>query len=212
MKKLITVVWCLYLVTSLQAQTWDEWFRQGRTARKYLKEQVAALKAHLDVVKKGYRIAREGLTTIRDIKNGDFNLHRDYFSSLSRVNPSIKNGSKGAAILSYGTKLLKDIPAALTQITSTSYLSRGEKAYIQSLLTRLLDNTIGSRTELGELTTAGILTMRDDERIERMERLYHAMLEDYRFFQTLKQQTAALVRQRAAENQALEQLHKLHGL
>lgn len=212
MKKLIIVVGCLCLVTMLQAQTWDEWFRQGRTARKYLKEQVVALKVHLDVVKKGYRIAREGLGTIRDIKNGDFDLHRGYFSSLSRVNPAIKNGSIGAAILSYGTQLLKDIPAALTQISSTSYLSRGEKAYIQSLLTQLLDNIISSHTELGDLTTAGTLTMRDDERIGRMERLYHSVLEDYKFFQTFKQQTAALIRQRAAEKRTLEQLHKLHGL
>ena len=212
MKKLITVVWCLCLVVSLQAQTWDEWFRQGRTAKKYLKEQVVALKVHLDVVNKGYRIAREGLTTIRDIKNGDFDQHREYFSSLSGMNPSIKNGSKGAAILSYGVKLLKGIPEALTKIASTPHLSRGEKAYLQSLLDRLLDNTISSRTELGELTTSGTLTMSDDERIGRMEKLYHSVLEDYRFFQTLKQQTATLIRQRAAEKQTLEQLHKLHGL
>ena len=44
-------------------------------------------------------IARDGLTTIHEIKNGEFNLHNLFFSSLKTVNPEVAKYSRIAVII-----------------------------------------------------------------------------------------------------------------
>ena len=56
---------------------------------KRLIEQIAALQVYIGYAQQGYIIANKGLTTVRNIKNGDFNLHRDFLSSFKKVNPKI---------------------------------------------------------------------------------------------------------------------------
>ena len=54
-------------------------------------DQIVALKALIATAQKGYQIAEDGLHSIRDIKNGEFNLHSAYYASLTAVNPAVKN-------------------------------------------------------------------------------------------------------------------------
>jgi hypothetical protein len=53
-------------------------------------DQIAALKGYIGTAEKGYKIAEDGLHTIGDIKNDEFNLHRVYFGSLSAFNPNVR--------------------------------------------------------------------------------------------------------------------------
>jgi hypothetical protein len=75
MKK--SIIFMLLLLTSslCQGQNFREWFRQNATQKNYLIEQIAHFKLYLELTEKGYKIAKEGLTTIGEIKNGEFNLH-----------------------------------------------------------------------------------------------------------------------------------------
>src|SRR3954469_16187075 len=82
-----------------QGQTFSEWFRQKKTQKKYLIEQIAALQVYTGYLEKGYSIVIEGLSQISNIKHSDFDLHADYFSSLKYINPSIKNYKVAYAII-----------------------------------------------------------------------------------------------------------------
>ena len=70
------------LGASAHSQTLAEWTQQKKTQIEYLLDQIAANKVLIDYVEKGYEISKIGLTTIQNIKLGDFNLHRDLFRSL----------------------------------------------------------------------------------------------------------------------------------
>ena len=74
MKRIITILLLACCMQNLQAQTFDEWFRQGKTQKKYLAEQIAALQFYIGIAKEGYKAVGKGLQTIGDIKNGDFNI------------------------------------------------------------------------------------------------------------------------------------------
>src|SRR3954463_9131175 len=87
--KLLLLLLLLTIHTVCKAQTWDEWFKQKKTQVKYLEEQIIALHVNGNYLEEGYKIVQGGLSAIHDIKNGDFNLHKDYFSSLKRVNTAI---------------------------------------------------------------------------------------------------------------------------
>src|SRR3954469_10258998 len=101
MKTILLVIATVLLFQSADAQTWDEWFKQKKTQKKYLVQQIAALRVYLDYLKKGYAVVHNGLNTIEHIKNGNFNLDRDFFSSLKNVNPAIKNTAKVADIIAF---------------------------------------------------------------------------------------------------------------
>src|SRR4051812_10433920 len=88
-------------------QTWDEWFKQKKTQKKYLLNQIAALKVYAGYAKKGYKIAEMGLTTIGKIKNHDFNLHKDFFASFRSINPKLEDYRKISEMITIQTLLLK---------------------------------------------------------------------------------------------------------
>ncbi len=67
---------------------------QNKTQKEYLIEQIAQLKIYLELTEKGYKIAKEGLTTIGQIKRGEFKLHKNRFDSLLIVNPKIGSSSR----------------------------------------------------------------------------------------------------------------------
>src|SRR5437762_1594743 len=99
MRTTILALFALVLSNISISQTAAEWTQQKRTQKKYLLQQIAALQTYLGYVKKGYGIADKGISTVQMIKNGEWNLHKDFFSSLSLVNPAIKKCGKVADIM-----------------------------------------------------------------------------------------------------------------
>ncbi|WP_129715505.1 hypothetical protein [Pedobacter sp. SYP-B3415] len=67
----------------LSAQTWQEWFAQKKTQRKYLLEQLLSLKTYAIAAKRGYNFARDGWHLAGDLSKGEFTAHQRYFSSLN---------------------------------------------------------------------------------------------------------------------------------
>ncbi len=57
-------------------------------------EQIALLGTYIRQAKQGYNIIDNGLKTVKNIKNGEFDLHDLYYKSLKNVNPNIKGFSK----------------------------------------------------------------------------------------------------------------------
>src|SRR5674476_818487 len=99
MKKLFIILTLIFIAADSHAQTWDEWFAQKQTQKKYLLQQIAALQTYISTAEKGYKIASDGIHTISNIKNGELNLHSLFFNSLKTVNPKIKNATIVAEII-----------------------------------------------------------------------------------------------------------------
>src|SRR3954471_4245804 len=91
MKKTYIILLFVAVVVQSNAQTFSEWFRQKKTQKKYLIEQIAALEVYAGYLEKGYSIMSEGLSQINSIKHGEFDLHESYFTSLKNINPHIKD-------------------------------------------------------------------------------------------------------------------------
>ena len=106
--KRIAIWFTVIQISSIaHSQTWDEWFRQEDTQKEYLLKQIAALRVYLGYAKEGYSIARKGLNTINDIKQGDFKLHIDKFQSLKGVNPLIKDCARIGEIVAFRVRITK---------------------------------------------------------------------------------------------------------
>jgi hypothetical protein len=195
-----------------QAQTFDEWFRQNETQRKYLIEQIAAFKVYLGYVQKGYAIAQKGLTAISDIKKGDFDLHRDFFGALKEINPKISRYAKVADIVSFQLKILELYRDLSRQIKTMDLLDALEADYILSVFQNLLNDCSAIIIELTVVITPGELEMKDDERLFRIDALYTRMQEAYTFAQGFGTETKLLALQRIRDSNDIQISRGFNGI
>ena len=178
MKKIFIILTFIFIVTDSHAQTFDEWFRQKKTQKKYMLQQIAALQTYMAAAQRGYRIAGNGIRAISSIKNGEFNIHSLFFNSLKTVNPTIKNAAMVAEIIAYQIAIVKEFKNINKQ-----NLNSNEVAYIGSVFSNVIAESLKDIDALTELITDNRLQMSDDERIERITRLYTGMQEKYMFSQ-----------------------------
>ncbi len=214
MKKLTTLL--IFLLSSLcihsHAQTWSEWFKQKKTQKKYHYQQIAALQVRLQFLKKGITIAYKGLTTVYNIKNGDFNLHRDFFGSLGKVNPHISNSAKVADIIAYQIYIIKSLKATNNFCKANESFTPEEIRYVGDVYASMLYLSDASISELLSIIRSDKSEMQDDARIERIDQLYDDTLDKHAFVKAFGNEVRILERQRQKEERETEILRKLNGI
>jgi hypothetical protein len=204
MKKIILPLLLTAFASHVNAQTFEEWFKQKKTQKKYLLQQIAALEMYIGYVQKGYSIANKGLTMISDIKNGELNLHEALFNSLKSVNPNIKNDHKVADIISMQETIIQTYMRDYKRAKESHAFNENEINYINRVYSRLLDDCSNFIDELIKITTANQLEMKDDERLKRINILYNEMQDKYIFSKSLGNETMMLALSRAKENKDVQ--------
>lgn len=194
------------------AQTTDEWLNQKSTQKKYLLQQIAALQVYIGYEKKGYNIVSGGINTIRNIKNGDFNLHRDFFNRLKNVNPAIRRYAKVADIISYQVKIIKQTKQTLQQVRETNQFTEAELDYCKKVFDNLLDECMKTIDELMLVTTSGELQMKDDERLKRIDKLYADVQDKYSFACSFSEDMGLLAVQRLGEQVEINRSKLINGM
>ena len=79
MKRVVITYLLIGVVSVMRAQGLQEWINQKATQKKYLLQQIAGLQIYIGYVEKGYSIAKKGLNTIGDLKDGHFSLDKVFF-------------------------------------------------------------------------------------------------------------------------------------
>lgn len=203
------------LMPNAQAQSpnYDELFRQKKTQRKYLARQIALLQVYLGYVKKGYEIASKGLNTIHNIKNGDMNLHRDFFGSRKDVNPHIANSAKVADIIAFQVYLVSDLKKINRYCASNTHFTPEEIRYVAAVYHNMLFLLDASVSELFTIIRPQDgYQMQDDERITRIDALHADMLDKHVFVQSFSQDIYTLAAEREREQRQLDRMRMQHQL
>jgi hypothetical protein len=208
MKFIMILITGMILSTAAPAQTWNEWFKQKKTQKKYLVKQIALLRVYLGYLKKGYEIADKGLITIHNIKNGDFNLHRDFFGSLKNVNPHIKNSAKVADIIAFQVYIIQNIKRVNNFCKNNEYFTPEEIRYVAAVYSNMLFLCDASISELLTIIRSNETEMKDDERLVRIDKLYDDMLDKHAFVQSFDSDVRLIARERERETRSVEMMHK----
>lgn len=195
-------------IGNVGAQTFDEWFRQKKTQKKYLIQQIAALRVFLGNLKKGYDIANKGLNTISNIKDGNFNLHRDFFSSLKNVKPAISNSAMVADIIAFQVYIVRDMKRVYNFCEHNENFTPEEIRYIAKVHTNLLFLCDANLSELLMIIRSNETEMTDDERLMRMDKIYEDMMNKHAFVQAFGNDTRLLSLERGKEVREAEWLRK----
>lgn len=217
MKTSIKAFFLLFLAAPLfygkaQAQFLGGFFSQQSQQRKLMAEQIAQYEIYLGAIKTGYHVAETGLNTAHDLKNGTFNLHNAYISSLSQVNPLIQNNPKGKAIAGLNDQVLKTLSDELAWQQKEKQLSEKELAYFQKVQANLLSKCQLDMSELTDVLTPGKLQLTDAQRLDRLDKLYDRMKDKYAFAGAFTAKCRKLAESRKQNKQDNAQMKKLYGI
>ena len=103
--KILLIILLSGITDISRAQTWDEFFKQKTTQKKYLIQQITALRLYTGYLNKGYDITSTGINSIKGFSKGEFSLHNSFYSSLRMVNPAIARNGKIAQIIALNLAL-----------------------------------------------------------------------------------------------------------
>jgi hypothetical protein len=214
MKKILLLISVTFIFncTSARAQEWDEWFSQTSTQRKYLFQQIAALRVYIDYLKKGYNIVQKGWTTVENITNGNLNLHRDFFGSLKSVNPVIGNSAKVVDIIAFQYYIIRNMKGVYNFCATNKNFTPEEIRYIAKVHTNMLFLCDASISELLMIIRADKTEMTDDERMLRIDKIYDDMQDKHAFVKAFDSDTKQLSSQRSKEEREAEIFRKIQGV
>ena len=211
-KATLLVILMAGLYLTAHSQTVDEWFRQEKTQKRYLLQQLAALRVFGDALSSGFRIAKGGIDTIFQTKTADYGLHKNFNESHRRVGEGVKRYQKIAAIVSYATKISSQAQGTIREARSAKQLTPDEVSHCTKLLQTLLGECGKMIEDLTSIITPGQREMRDEQRIRRIDEIYEEVQRQYSFCLAFSNSMALLSRQRAAEQIDINRSKTINGL
>ena len=208
---MITLV-LLLLSSCCFAQKFKEWFRQKKTQKEYLIEQIAHLKLYLELTEKGYKIAKEGLSAIGDIKRGEFKLHTNRFDSLRIVSAAVGAHPRLKQLTDLHGRINRVCENLAGELAGQQVFSQTQLDYIKQVLGLVYDDCQGILYAMFDVARSGNTSMTDDERLSRINLLCDQMQDNYLFAESFAEQTRLLASQIKSEKTSIDNSRALHGI
>jgi hypothetical protein len=199
------------LITSAQAQLLGGFFNQDATQKQYLLQQIGALQVYDGYLQKGYDIAKDGTGAISTIKNNDLNLHTGHIDSLKIVSASVRNYSRVKGTIQLQQQIITSHHKAYPQLTKSKHLTAKELTDFNVVYQAILVQSKTGLEELQLVITNGKLSLTDNERIARIDKLYKEMQDLYGKEQKMNNQALALAAQRSRGSKDNKMLKGLYG-
>jgi len=208
MKKItvLLIVFCTCMTSKLSAQSEE-------VQQLLLNvEKLAQFKQILSDLKKGYQIISTGYSTIKDLSQGNFNLHKTFLDGLMKVSPSVKKYKRIADIINNQIRIVKEYKNAFKRFKQDENFNIGEVEYLEKVYSNLFQQSLNDLDELIIIITDNKLRMSDDERLEAIDRIYNNMQDKLLFLRHFNNNTTILAVQRARDKNDAATMKKIYGI
>lgn len=175
-------------------------------------EKLVQLRQILSDMKTGYTIVSKGYGTIKNLSEGNYDLHETFLNGLLVVNPRLRKYQRVADIIRYQAELLKEYKSAFQGFKSSEKFTPEELTYMGNVYTNLFDRSLQNLDELTLVLTDSKLRMSDDERLSAIDRIYEEIQNKLSFLRTFNQQTKLIEQQRAKALQDAAEMKKLYDI
>lgn len=175
-------------------------------------EKLAQFRAILKDMKEGYQILTQGYNTVKDLTQGNFDLHKTFLDALLQVSPAVRNYKRVGDIIDYQVKIVQDSGRHRNKLQSSGLFAATELGYFAGVYERIFDESLRDLDELTAVLTAGKMRMSDEERLAAIDRIYLSMQDKLLFVRDFNSETSLLAMQRAKENQDVEAIRFLNGI
>jgi hypothetical protein len=174
--------------------------------------KLAQLKSILSDLYKGYEILDHGYTAIKNLSEGNFNLHQAFLDALLAVSPAVRNYKKVADIIEDQGRLVSEYKSAFSRFSADKHFTPDEILYFGQVYANLFNRSVQDIDHLVQVLTAGLMRMSDDERLHAIDGIYRDSKEKLDFLRQFNNQTTLLAVQRSVDDQDMETLKGLYGL
>ena len=203
-----------FLLVFLNAGLQQKLFAQSDEAQQLLLnvEKLAQFKQILSDMKKGYQIVVTGYTTIKNLSQGNFNLHKTFLDALMEVSPAVRKYKKVADIINDQILIIKEYKNAFSRFKKDNNFNPDEIDYLGKVYTNLFKESLNNLDELTIIITANKLRMSDDERLAAIDRIYNDIQDKLMFLRHFNNNTTILAVQRAREKNDAVTMKTIYGI
>jgi hypothetical protein len=173
-------------------------------------EKLTQFKAILSDMQTGYTILTQGYGTVKDLSEGNFNLHSAFLNSLMAVSPEVRKYGRIADIIANQASIVSEYKAAWKQANASGHFNAQELVYMNSVFSRLLTQSADNLTNLANIITAGTLRMSDAERLQAIDHIYSDTQNKLVFLRHFDNQVAVLALQRQKAQNDIQTLKNLY--
>lgn len=176
-------------------------------------EKLAQLKQILNDMYKGYEIVSKGYNTIKDISQGNFDLHKFFLDGLMQVSPMVKKYKRVIDIIERQGQIVKEYKSAYKRFQASNQFNVTEINYMSQVYTSLLDRSLKGLDELLMVITANQLRMSDEERLAAIDKIFAGMEDKLSFLRSFNRGNTVLAMQRgkeAIDTKISQQLYGVH--
>jgi hypothetical protein len=175
-------------------------------------QKLSALNGILNDMYKGYEVVSNGYEAIKNISEGNFNLHEAFLNRLLAVSPTVQHYKRIADIINDQLMIIKEYKTAYTRFKEDESFTPNEIIYIGKVYSNLFNESLKGLDELMMLITASTLRMNDDERISSIDRIYEDMQDKLTFLRYFNNTTSVLEVQRAKEKNDATTMQGVYGV
>jgi len=173
-------------------------------------EKLTQFKAILSDMKTGYTLLTQGYNQVKDISEGNFNLHSAFLNSLMTISPTVRKYGRITDIIQDQASIVSEYKATLSAANANGHFSAGEMVYMNSVFNQLLNQSVNNLTTLANVITDNKLRMSDAERLKAIDELYSDTQNKLVFLRSFDNQVAMLALQRQKEQNDVSSLQKLY--
>lgn len=196
------------LAARASGQTFAEFFKQKKTQKKYLLQQIAALQVYIGYARQGYEIADQGISAIKGLAGGEFDLHSAFFASQKAVSPLISRHPQMMQIIA----LQLSISNSLKKLNKAEITEDENRVYIKKVAELILSDCARDLEDLFLLITSGSLEMKDDERLIRLNSISLSMQQKADFVDSFSSEVKLLGARQRMEKQSINHLMRLYEI
>jgi len=189
-------------------------FSQSDEAKQLLLnvEKLAQLKQILKDMYKGYEIVSKGYNTIKNISEGNFDLHKVFLDGLMQVSPVVKKYKRFIDIIESQGKIVKEYKSAFSRFKKSGQFNLTEIKYMSQVYTSLLDRSLQGLDELLMVITANQLRMSDEERLAAIDKIFAGMEDKLSFLRSFNRGNTVLAMQRGKESNDTRISQQIYGV
>ena len=173
-------------------------------------QKLSELKNILSDLYKGYEILSNGYEAIKNISEGNFNLHKAFLDGLLAVNPAVKNYKRVTDIIDYQALIVSEYKAAYNRFRNDKNFSPDEIVYLSQVYGNLFNESLSDIDHLINIITAGKLRMSDDQRLHAIDDICDEAKNKLMFLRSFNASTTMLAMQRAIERNDLQTIQNLY--
>jgi hypothetical protein len=209
----LAFVMCLiFLVQSeAQCQTFNEWFKQKKTQKRYLIEQIAALQLYLKNLKQGYTVVKKGLNLVGEITGNSYSMDNIYLKSLLDVKATLTNSDLSESIQHTEQNIRNRLMLFVDRIDKNAGLiTTEESAYLKKVVEKVESLTDEQVAIARSAKSSNEFQMTDANRIQILTNVKLELQGVESFLGQADGELTRLVIQRQKESQELNELKILY--